>query len=239
MKNAFVTGGNRGIGLEVCRQLIDLGFEVYMGSRDMEKGLSAYYGITTLLNRRIHVVEIDVSSESSISDAVKGCPPLDVFINNAGARLDWIPNGPSVKTLDISWETLLEIYETNVFAPILCAQYFLPLLKKGCRIVNVASGVGEFWDGNAQTDFQIGYAPSKSALLMTTKKMAAALEPYGVTVNAACPGWCRTEMGGEFATDSPSDGARSIIKALFLDEENPPTGQYFRHGQRVPIEVRP
>lgn len=239
MKTAFITGGNRGIGLEVCRRLIDLGFEVYMGARDTQKGVEAYTDITTLLNRRIHVIQIDVESELSIASAASVCPPLDVFVNNAGARLDWVPNGPSVKTLEITQEELIQIYKVNVFAPILCAKHFKHLFKPGCRIVNVGSGVGEFWDGNAQADFQIGYAPSKSALLMTTKKMAAALAPLGVTVNAACPNWCRTEMGGENAPDSASDGALSIITALFLDSAEPPTGQYFRHGNRVPIEVRP
>ena len=239
MKTAFVTGGNRGIGLEICRRLIDIGFEVYMGARDVQKGIEAYASITTLLNRRIHVIEIDVSDESSIKEAASICPELDVFVNNAGARMDWIPNGPSVKTLEITQEELVEIYKVNVFAPILCAKHFKHLFKPGCRIVNVGSGVGEFWDASAQLDFQIGYAPSKAALLMVTKKMAAALAPIGVYVNAACPNWCRTDMGGKDAPDSASDGALSIVAALFLDASEPPTGQFFRHGNRIPIEVRP
>lgn len=236
MKYALVTGGNRGIGFHTCLQLANnWGYTVLLGCRDTAK-------VPDVANDMIHPVLLDVSSESSISRAaltiksILGNQKLHLLVNNAGAQLDWIPNVSHIKTLDITEEKLLSIYRVNVFGPIFMVKYFLPMLERGCRIVNVASGSGEFWDSNALKDFQIGYAPSKSALIMSTKKLAAAVEQYGIVVNSCCPGWCRTSMGGANASDLPDDGARSVIQACFLGEESPPTGGHWRHGERVPIE---
>ena len=235
---ALVTGGNRGIGLEICRVLSEkYGFKVYMGCRNIIKGEEAIK-LNELKN--VFPFEINVSSEQSISQAAQRFnDKIFLLINNAGAQLDWIPSKSHVKSLDVTEELLTEIYRTNVFASVFMCKYFFPFMEKGGRVVNVSSGSGEFWDVNSNKDFQIGYAPSKSALLMTTKKLAAAALQYGIAVNACCPGWCKTAMGGEPAPSTAKDGAFSVIAAAFLDMQHPPSGGYFRNGRRIPIDLTP
>lgn len=244
MKTAFVTGATRGIGLAICKKLSSMDFKVYMGCRSLEKAMNALKEIGNPAN--VIPIIIDVEFEDSVKNAyqeylkVKGQDEyLDLFINNAGAQLDWIPNGSYVKTLDIDISLLDRIFRINAFAPILTTRHFLPSMKSGTRIVNVASGSGEFWDPNAFKDFQPGYAPSKSALIMMTKKIAAAVQQYGIVVNSCCPGWCKTQMGGAFADTTPEDGANSVIATCFLKDKNPPTGQHFRYGKRIFLDVYP
>ena len=227
MPSVLVTGGNRGIGLELCRKFARLGYVVYMGTRSPQ---GQNWG------RNIHPILIDVADENSIREAASGMQQagcsLNVLVNNA-AEPDWIPASVYLGALEISVEKWMSVYKTNVLGPMLVARHFIPVLARGSRIVNVMSGVGEFGNPMAHTDFQIAYAGSKSALLMTTFKLAAALQPYGIYCNAACPDWCRTDMGGHDATYSAEHGAESIIKACFLDSEDPPTGRYFRDGQEI------
>lgn len=236
MKTVFITGANRGIGLALVSKFSDMGYKVYLGTRVYQNGLEAIRFLNNPAN--IIPVVINVEQEQSIACAYEyvksNGDTIDIFINNS-AKADWIPNVSHIGALEITQEELVSLYKVNVFASILTAQIFLPILNKGARIVNVSSGVGEFCDANADKDFQIGYAPSKSALLMTTKKLATALKPYGIYVNACCPDWCKTDMGGKDATNSIESGAESIIKACFIGEENPPVGGYFRHGNRVNI----
>ncbi len=227
MPSALVTGGNRGIGLELCRKFARLGYAVHMGVRRVR---CEEWGAN------IKPLVIDVSSENSIHNAAlrlrqAGCQ-LDVIINNA-AEPDWVPDDGHLGALEITPERWTSVYKTNVLGPLLAARYFLPLLAKGARVVNVMSGSGEFNDARAHTDFQIAYAGSKSALLMSTFKLAAALKPHGIFCNAACPDWCRTDMGGSNATHSAEHGADSIIKACFLEAHDVPTGKYFRDGREI------
>lgn len=233
--NALITGANRGIGLELCRLLSEkYGFKVYMGCRDTEKGRKT---VESNKLSNVYPFELDVSSEESICSAARNfSEELYLLINNAAAQLDWNPSQGYVKSLDVTEELLTQIYKVNVFAPIFMCKYFFPFMKKGGRVVNVSSGSGEFGDPNSNKDFQIGYAPSKSALLMVTKKLAAAAQPFGVAVNSCCPGWCKTAMGGGLAPTTAFDGAMSVLKAAFLDNEDPPSGGYYRHGKRIFIE---
>lgn len=242
-KAVFITGGNRGIGLELCKKFaFDYNFKVYMGSRDLNKAKEAINSLGSPNN--IIPIEIDVEFEDSISNAYKEYLKLKdkdeklyIFINNAAAQLDWIPCKTHIKTLEIPIDLLDRIYRINVFASILTTRYFSESMEKNSRIVNVVSGSGEFWHQDAEKDFQIGYATTKSALMMVTKKLSAAVKDKDIYVNCVCPGWCKTSMGGELATGTTVDGANSIIKACFLDNENPPTGKYFRNGMRIPIDI--
>jgi len=244
IKSALVTGGNRGIGFEICRTLAaDYGFKVYMGVRSINKGKEALVNNSEL---NIIPLELDVSTEEGIKKGyrqyLKIKEPeerLYLLINNAAAALDWIPNESHYKSLEMPYEMLEEMYRTNVLASIFILRYFMPSIERGGRVVNVVSGSGEFSNENAFSDFQIGYAPTKSALIMTTKKLAAAAVDYGVVVNACCPGWCKTDMGGWNASNTASDGALSVIRACFLHTDDPPNGGYFRHGKRIVIENAP
>ncbi len=245
-KSVFITGANRGIGLEVCKKFaLEYKYKVYMGSRVLKNAVNIIEELDSPKN--IVPVEIDVSDEKSVKNAYDNFlkikdndEKLYLFINNAACGLDWVANKSYYKSLEIPTEILESIYRTNVFGAIWTTKYFLPVMEKNSRIVNVASGSGEFWDANALKDFQVGYAPSKSALIMTTKKLAMAVKDKGIYINAVCPNWCKTEKGGENAKYSAAHGAESIIKACFLNKENNiPTGFYFRDGLRIPIDVKP
>jgi len=244
-KTVFITGGNRGIGLALCDKFAnELGYKVYMGVRNLEKAKIALEQIGNPL--KVIPIAIDVEFEESIAKAYQYYlnvkeedEQLNLFINNAGAQLDWVPNASHIKTLEMPIELLDRIFRINTFSSLLTTRYFLPSMKAGTRIVNVSSGSGNLWDANAYMDFQVGYASSKIALLMMTKKIAAAVEDKGIYVNAVCPGWCKTSMGGECAETTPEDGANSIIQACFLDVEKPPRGQFFRYGQRILVDVPP
>lgn len=241
--NIFITGANRGIGLELvsffCK--INTNF-VWMGGRDFS---SCKKQIEENNWHNVEPIKIDVSDEQSIisaADLLKSREiKIDIFINNAGASLDWIPNGESIRTLDIEYDTLCYMYRVNTFAPIYTTKHFLPIMNDNCRIVNVSSGAGELWDKNASSDFQVAYASSKLALLMITKKIAASsqLRNRGIVCNAVCPDWCNTRMGGKDATHSAKYGAESIVSACFIDKINAPTGRYFRRGQLIPVDVLP
>ncbi|PPS22166.1 SDR family NAD(P)-dependent oxidoreductase [Brachyspira murdochii] len=239
----FITGGNRGIGLELCKKFaLDYNFKVYMGCRDINKAKEAIKSLGTPSN--IIPIEIDVEFEDSIAKAYQEYlktkdkdEQLYIFINNAAAQLDWIPCQSHIKTLEIPIDLLDKIYRINVFSSILTTRYFLNSFENGARIVNVTSGSGEFWHPDAEKDFQIGYATTKSALMMVTKKLSGAVRDKNIYVNCVCPGWCKTSMGGELATGTALDGANSIIQACFLNNENPPTGKYFRYGARIPIDI--
>ena len=244
-KTVLITGATRGIGLELCKIFaLELQFKVYMGCRSLEKAEKALAQIGNPTN--VFPLILDVSDEKSVKQAFEEYKnlkseneKLHVLINNAGAQLDWIPNGQYIKTFDIDIELLDQIFRTNVFGALIVSRTFISEMKEGGRIVNVTSGSGEFWDKNAILDFQPGYASSKSAAIMMTKKIAAAALPYKVFVNSCCPGWCKTSMGGECADTSAYDGAKSILAACFLDNKNPPTGHHYRYGKRILIDVNP
>ena len=244
-KVVFITGGNRGIGLELCRKFaLEYNFKVYMGCRDIDKAKEAIKSIGNPSN--IIPIRIDVEFEYSISKAYEEYLKLKdkdeqlyIFINNAAAQLDWIPFKSHIKTLEIPIDLLDKIYRINVFSSILTTKYFLNSFENGARIVNVTSGSGELWHPDAEKDFQIGYASTKTALMMVTKKLSGAVKDKNIYVNCVCPGWCKTSMGGDPAPTTAEDGANSIIQACFLNEENPPTGKYFRYGQRIPIDIYP
>jgi len=215
-----------------------------MGTRSTDKAAVALAEIGNPSD--VEPIVIDVGSEESVAGAYQDYLKvrrsdefIDVFINNAAAQLDWVPNKSHIPTLEIDVELLDKIFRVNVFGAVLTTRYFLSTMRGGGRIVNVASGSGEFWDPNAYKDFQPGYAPSKSALIMMTKKLACAVIDRGIYVNSCCPGWCKTSMGGDTADTSPDDGAGSVIAACFLKTDTPPSGRYFRYGKLIPLDVIP
>lgn len=156
----FITGGNRGIGLELCKKFaFDYNFKVYMGARDLNKAKEVINSLGAPNN--IIPIEIDVEFEDSISNAYKEYLKLKdkdeklyIFINNAAAQLDWIPCKTHIKTLEIPIDLLDRIYRINVFASILTTRYFSESMEKNSRIVNVVSGSGEFWHPDAEKIFK-------------------------------------------------------------------------------------
>lgn len=227
-KTALVTGANKGIGFEVARELARLGLRVFLGARNAKAGRSAADKISK--DGSVSFVEIDVSSADSIrraaEEVARETGHLDVLVNNAGVLLD-----DDKDALSITAEIFEATMRTNTLGPWLVARAFTSLLKKSAapRIVNVSSGGGQLADGAD------GWAPvycvSKTALNGVTVQLAAALPKFAV--NSVCPGWVRTEMGGENATRSVAEGAATIVW-LATEAPHDLTGKFVKDRKVIP-----
>jgi NAD(P)-dependent dehydrogenase (short-subunit alcohol dehydrogenase family) len=214
---ALVTGGNRGIGLEVCRQLAVAGHEVIVGSRDPAKGRAAAGGL--------RVVELDVADAGSVRRAAEEIGELDVLVNNAAILYDtWA----RAETADL--DEVHTALETNLFGAWRTTQAFLPHLRRSAhpRVVNVSSESGSLAGMSGGTP---AYSVSKAALNALTRMLAAELRAHRILVNAVCPGWTDTDMGQ--GGRPVSDGAASVVWAVELPDDGP-TGGFFRDGR--PLE---
>jgi NAD(P)-dependent dehydrogenase (short-subunit alcohol dehydrogenase family) len=219
---ALVTGANRGIGLEVCRQLARLGFTVLLGARDAGRGARAS---RQLGGGPISPVVLDVADDESVRAAAAGIERLDVLVNNAAILYDTWQHG-----VDADLDQVHEAFETNLLGAWRVTQAVLPLLRASPagRVVNVSSGAGALHDMGGGTP---AYRTSKAALNALTRIFAAELRRDGILVNAICPGWVATDMGG--AGGRPvADGAAGIVWAATLPEDGP-TGGFFRDGRPI------
>jgi NAD(P)-dependent dehydrogenase (short-subunit alcohol dehydrogenase family) len=231
MKNqkiAVVTGAAKGIGFEVVRQLARQGFRVFLAARDAKAGRAAAEKLSS--EGAVIFLEMDVSDAESIRRAAEEFSAqhkhLDVLVNNAGILLD-----DEKGALDITPEIFEQTVRTNTLGPWLIAQAFVPLLKKSraARIVNVSSGSGQLEDG--ADGWAPGYSVSKTALNGVTVQLAAALPKFAV--NSVCPGWVRTDMGGENATRSVGEGASTIVW-LATDAPQDLTGKFVKDRKVIP-----
>jgi NAD(P)-dependent dehydrogenase (short-subunit alcohol dehydrogenase family) len=218
MSVALVTGGNRGIGLEVCRQLAHNGHDVILGSRDKAKGERAAAGI----EERVRVLELDVADPQSAQRAAQELEQLDVLVNNAAILYDTWANATDADLAEVH-----EALETNLFGAWRTAQAFLAQLRRSGhgRIVNVSSGSGSLSEMGAGTP---AYSISKAGLNALTRILAAELSGDRILVNAICPGWTDTDMGQ--GGRPVSEGAAGIVWAAELPDDGP-TGGFFRDGR--------
>jgi NAD(P)-dependent dehydrogenase (short-subunit alcohol dehydrogenase family) len=224
-----VTGGNRGIGLEVCRQLSARGAQVLLTARRPEAGEEAVKRLAAVkLSAQFHRLDVtDPKSAAALRSHVeRAFGGLDVLINNAGVFSKADGSG-----LDVKLETVRATLETNTLAPLHLSQLMAPLLKRSRagRIINVSSGMG------ALSEMQGGYAAyriSKTALNAVTAILAAELRG-AVAVNSVCPGWVRTDMGGANAERDASEGAAGIVW-LALDAPQDLTGRFVRDRNVIP-----
>jgi NAD(P)-dependent dehydrogenase (short-subunit alcohol dehydrogenase family) len=227
-KTALVTGANKGIGFEVARELARLGLRVFLGARNEEAGRAAADKLSK--ENSVSFLEIDVSDAGSIQRAAdelaRQTDQLDVLINNAGILLD-----EDKDALSVSAEIFETTMRTNTLGPWLVAKAFLPLLEKSSapRIVNVSSGGGQLEDG--ADGWAPAYCVSKTALNGVTVQLAAALPKFAV--NSVCPGWVRTDMGGENATRSVAEGAATIVW-LATDAPHDLTGKFVKDRKVIP-----
>jgi NAD(P)-dependent dehydrogenase (short-subunit alcohol dehydrogenase family) len=223
---ALVTGANRGIGLEVVRQLAERGFTAILGSRDLEKGRAAAEGLGDLDvdTRRLDVADPDSVRELA-GELEEAYGRLDVLVNNAAILYDTWQRGVEAD-LDLVHEAL----ETNLFGAWRTTQACLPLLRRSedGRIVNVSSGSGALSSMGAGTP---AYSISKAALNALTRILAAELRGDRVLVNAVCPGWVATDMGGPGGRPV-EQGAASVMWGVLLPDDGP-TGGFFRDGRRL------
>ncbi|MFI0711718.1 SDR family NAD(P)-dependent oxidoreductase [Streptomyces inhibens] len=231
---AVVTGGNKGLGLEAGRRLVEAGHEVYLGARDARRGEEAarLIGARPLL--------LDVSSEASVVEAAKRVREeagrLDVLVNNAGVA------GSGRPAREVTADELLAVYDTNVFGVVRVLHAFLPLLEEGAApvVVNVSSGLGSL----AVTADPAGhaavvptwrpvpaYSSSKAALNMLTAQYAHACPT--VRINAVDPGHTATDLNGHTGPQTVEEGAEIIVRMALIGADGP-SGGYFAVGGPVP-----
>ncbi len=229
MKTALVTGANKGIGREVARQLARKGFHVFVGARNRKAGRKAVDEIVKD-GGKASFLEIDVSDADSVIAAgrefSKMADHLDVLVNNAGIIVD----GDDA-ILEISDDLLRKTLETNTLGPLRVTRAFASLLRKSKapRVINVSSGGGQLTGG--ADGWAPAYCISKTALNGVTSQLAAALPKFAV--NSVCPGWVRTDMGGENASRSVEEGADTIVW-LAAEAPHELTGKFLRDRKEIP-----
>jgi len=228
MQNVLITGANRGIGFEIARQLLKKGFHVIISGRD-EMKLSLAENQLKKEFSSVEMIVMDVSTSESVKAAAKilGARKveLDVIINNAG-----IMHREDYSLITQNNAVLKTTINTNCYGPVRVIHTFLPLLKIPGRIINVSSGYG------SMTDLIDGWAPaycvSKTMLNSLTRQIAYELLEKNIAVNAVCPGWVRTDMGGKRAPRSVEHGAETPVW-LASDAPHELTGKFFRDKSEI------
>jgi NAD(P)-dependent dehydrogenase (short-subunit alcohol dehydrogenase family) len=229
-KIALVTGANRGIGFEICRQLAANNFHVILTARDKTKGQEAL-NILQQEDIQVDFYPLQVTSSASRNDlkryVVDKFITLDVLINNAGILIK-----NSGGALDVSIEDMKETFETNLLGPLALAQQFIPLMKinKYGRIVNISSTMGSLSQmGSGYAAYRI----SKTGLNAATRILANETMGHNILINSLCPGWVKTDMGGAGADRSATEGAASAIWLANLPDGGP-SGKFFRDKKEIP-----
>jgi NAD(P)-dependent dehydrogenase (short-subunit alcohol dehydrogenase family) len=229
---AVISGANRGLGLETARQLLKQDIEVVVTARMPARGQSALEelaeeGLTALFH------PLDVTSAESVASlgefVQSHCGRLDILINNAGIFRDGHGHNESDRSSSVfhaNRDTLRVTMETNVYGALLLAQEFVPLMRQRRygRIVNISSGMGQLSDMGGHFP---AYRLSKTALNALTRILAAETAGHNILVNAICPGWVKTDMGGVNAERTAEEAARGVVWAATLADDGP-NGGFFR-----------
>lgn len=229
-KTAIVTGANRGLGLEIARQLVREGVRVVMGSRDPVKGERACAGLKAGELAVSHA--LDVSDTRSVQRFVafveKSFGPPAILVNNAGTY----PESREARVTDTKTSVWRETFETNLFGAVRMCREVVPLMQRVAygRIVNLSSGLGQL---SKMGEGSPAYRVSKAALNALTVTLAAEVKGQGILVNAMSPGWVRTDMGGEEAPRGVEEGADTAVWLALLPSSGP-TGQFFRDRKPIP-----
>jgi NAD(P)-dependent dehydrogenase (short-subunit alcohol dehydrogenase family) len=231
---ALVTGANKGIGKEIVRKLAASGYTVLLGARDRSRGDAAAADI----EGDVRPIAIDVTDAKSIAAAAARIGAefgrLDVLVNNAGiSRSATGPRGPAVPSATaVSIAEVREVFETNVFGVIAVTHAMLPFLREAPagRVVNVSSSVGSLDAmANVRNAYRkvggVSYGPSKTALNAVTIAFAAELEGTRIKINAACPGYCATDLNDHRGPRSVEEGAREPFRLATLADDGP-TGTF-------------
>ena len=225
---ALISGGNRGIGREVARQLAGQGYRVVIGSRDLPKGEEA----ARELGDAVSAVQLDVTDEDSIVAAVGSVASelgrLDVLVNNAGIT----GGGWSTHAVDADLDEVRRTLETNLFGAWRLTEEALPLMRRNGygRIVNISSGMGQLSDMGGHSP---AYRLSKTGLNVLTRMLTAELGEENILVNSVCPGWVRTDMGTQSARVSVEEGADTPVWLATLPDDGP-RGGFFRNREPIP-----
>jgi NAD(P)-dependent dehydrogenase (short-subunit alcohol dehydrogenase family) len=235
-KIALVTGGNKGIGLEISRNLAGAGCTVLLGARNLEKGEQAVRQLKQTGLGDVHFIEIDVTKQETITAAARQMESrhgrLDILINNAGVNLrgDGPPGAADLTVVQ-------KVFDANFFGALRVTQAMLPLLRKSAagRIVNVSSGLGSLtfnsdpsWSGYNWK--LIGYNGSKAALNMLTVQLAYELRGTKIKVNSADPGYTKTDLNNNTGTQPVEVGAIEATRLALLDDDGPTGGSFSKDG---------
>jgi NAD(P)-dependent dehydrogenase (short-subunit alcohol dehydrogenase family) len=229
-RTAIVTGANRGIGIEICRQLARLDYRVILTSRQEARGLEA---VKALQNDGGDILyhQLDVTNQQSIINlrdyVVSHFGAADVLVNNAAILPD-----PFGRVLKVDSARFRAAFETNTLGPLMLCQAFIPMMRKQNygRVVNVSSGAGLI--KNMVNDMP-AYRLSKIALNGLTLILAKSVKGSNVLVNAASPGWVRSDMGGPKAARSLEEGADGIVWLATLPDGGP-SGGFFLDRKPLP-----
>lgn len=232
-KTILITGATRGLGLELARQLFKSGHQVIMTGRDEERLKKEAQKISP----EVFYYKMDVTIEEDVKRCAQFVAEkfksLDVVVNNAGSIFEPFEFGSQDENpLNLSFDEFKKTMELNLYGPFLISKYFIPLLNKNKNrsdIINVSSGMG------ALTDMGTGvgaYRISKTALNSLSVFLAASFKGKNIYVNSVCPGWCKTDLGGEGATRSVSDG---VIGMMWIINESPElSGKFIRDKEIIP-----
>jgi NAD(P)-dependent dehydrogenase (short-subunit alcohol dehydrogenase family) len=230
MKTALITGANKSIGFETARQLLQQGYYIYLGSRNLENGLEAVEKLKAESLTNLEAIQIDVSNDESVKAARveigKKNEVLDVLINNAG-----VLGGMSQPTsTDIA--VFKQVFDTNLFGVVRVTQAFMDLLQKSAqpRIVNVTSGLGSLTLQNdpnwAYYNIKPAiYSQSKAALNMYTIVLAYELRDTAFKVNAVDPGFTATDFNEHSGSGTVEDASARLVKYATIDADGQ-TGKF-------------
>jgi len=201
MKNAVVTGANRGIGLELTRQLLDSGYNVHATYRSNKGGLEH------IDSDKLSIYKLDVRDQMQISNVVQSVDKIDLLINNAG-----VADGRWQSISEIDMEHALEVLNVNAVSPVLVTQQSLPKLANGSKVVMMSSLMGSISDCHSGRSY--AYRASKTALNMFSMAMKNELDANGISLLIMHPGWVETDMGGPNAPLSTEESVSGIMQRI-------------------------
>lgn len=230
-QTALVTGTNKGIGFETARQLAQLGFTVWLGCRDQERGESAAKELAD--DGDVRLVILDVTDAESVRAAAvrigDETGALDVLVNNAGVAIGEGEGLPST----VRPETIQHTFDVNFYGALRVTQAFLPLVQmaQAGRIVNVSSTMGSITTlvspGNPLGQFPVfAYPASKTLLNALTGWLAVEFKGTPIKINSVCPGYNATDLNNNLGTQHPSEGAKVVVRAATLEADGP-SGSFF------------
>ena len=227
---ALVSGGNRGIGRDVVRQLGERGITVVLGSRDLKRGEKVAAELEAK-GLRIVAKQLDIRDEASVERVTRELEEkfgrVDILVNNAGITDPWRGTAE-----DADFDAVKDVLETNLFGAWRLTKAVIPLMRRNGygRIVNLSSGMGQLSDMGGHSP---GYRVSKTGLNALTRMLASELSGDNILVNSVCPGWVRTDMGGPGARRSVEEGADTPVWLATLPDDGP-SGGFFRDRKPIP-----
>ena len=224
-KNIFITGGNRGIGKGLVN-ILEKENNVIFSVRESAKGEEA---IRNLKSQKLKYVVLDVDNYESVHQAKKiiksKMDTIDILFNNAGILIPQY----EVSAVETSEESILKTFQTNTLGPLRIIKSLLDMIPKGGRIVNISSGMGQL---DEMEGGSLAYRLSKTSLNALSKILSVELEKREISVNAICPGWVQTDMGGSNASLTVEESTERIV--AFALHEKFPNGKFLRHGEVLP-----